>query len=195
MAHSFTEFFLFCEFIHELAVMPAGSPYAAESKGFTRPHRLHLLLSGKEETSRYYTAHPRLYPLCRLVSLLYIHCIFVENYDSPDSLSMELEKARRWVQDAQQLERYVTMEMLPCIMAVAEDKTSFNSVDRSLRVLRMTMVIKMFGMGRLKGMIQMLYGYVNGKEYDSGERVRVWDPRELEREFYQTIGMQQKQEG
>jgi hypothetical protein len=41
----------------------------------------------------------------------------------------------------------------------------------------------------------MLHGYVNGKEYDSGERDRVWDPRELEREFYQTIGMQQKQEG
>lgn len=38
-------------------------------------------------------------------------------------------------------------------------------------------------------MIAMLYEYVNGREYDSSERDKMWDPRELEREFFQAVSV------
>jgi hypothetical protein len=181
----FIELTGFSECVHLLS-LSKWSPYQAEAQAFTEHAHLYALMSGLIPSSGAFKNVPRLYNLCRLTVLLYIHAVFLEYHHCPVTLTSELAKIRRNMTRIQILERQITLENLALMIFKNGDRNAMENTDRTLQVLRLCTISKKLSIASLENMLSLFYGYLMGQKFDEDARALFWDVDEMEKEAFGT---------
>jgi hypothetical protein len=179
----FTEFIGFTECVHILA-SSKRSPYSAEAQYFADQAHLYNLLSGLVESQGVFKAAPRMYGICRITVLLYIHAIFLEYHHSPVTLGTELAKLRVNLKKMQPLERQITLEGLTLMIFKDGERDDLENSERTLMVLRMITIVKRLSAASINNLLVLFFGYLTGKTFDSVVRGLFWNVDEIEEEAF-----------
>lgn len=179
----FTDLLLFSEFIHTRSISK-GSPYPAEARAFAQHPHLYQLLSGVITDEGDYQQSPRIYNLCRLSVIFYIHAVFLEHHNYSDDIRFELQKLRDNLREMQGLEKYVTMKSLAVMVFKEGRKDRLNNPDRTMWVLRLMSAVKRMSDETLARALELFFGYLSGKRYVRRERSELWNVDALEAEVF-----------
>jgi hypothetical protein len=177
----FSDLLLFSEFIHTRSTSK-GSPYPAEAHAFAQHPHLYQLLAGVIADEGDYQQSPRIYNLCRLSVIFYIHAVFLEHHNYSDDIRLELQKLRDNLREMQGLEKYVTMKSLAVMVFKEGRKDRLNNPDRTMWVLRLMSAVKRMSNETLGRVLELFFGYLSGRRYGKRERAELWNVDALERE-------------
>lgn len=181
----FNIFLLFTECVHSIA-SSKWSPYATDINVFASHDIFRSLLSGAVESRGNFKSYPRLYGLCRLTSLLYIHAIFVENPNRPENLQQKLQKVLHNLDEIGKPEIW-TVEMLTILIFKEGKKNAFEDKDRTLLVLQMITIIKRLSSETIAKLLSLFFGYLEGKWFSGSERGELWNVDQMEEEAFSLV--------
>lgn len=158
------------------------SPYTTDINVFTSHSTFRSLLSGAVESRGNFKSHPRLYGLCRLTSLLYIHVVFVENLHRPENLRRKLRKVLDNLTETEKPENW-TIEMLTILIFKEGKKNAFEDLERTLLVLQMITIIKRLSSKTIAKLLNLFFGYLEGKRFSGRDRAELWNVDQMNEEL------------